>query len=159
MKLKKISLLFFLTFFFVSYLSSSRNCLVNIGSKFSVVIEGLTEDAKKIGLTKERLRTVTELRLRKEGMIITGPSDDPDIPVVSVNVNVVNTAFNVELCIKELIEIQRKSSPVLCIVVTWGVGRTGTHGNDSEFVVFSLSKCLDRFLNNYYKANPKKEVE
>ena len=158
MKLKKISLLFFLIFFFLSYLSPS-DCLENIGNKFEVLIERLSEDAKKIGLTKERLRIVIELRLRKEGMIIIGPSDDPDIPVVSVNVNVVSTAFNVELCIKELIEIQRKPSPVLCYVVTWGVGRTGTHGNDSEFIVFSLSKCLDFFLNNYYKANPKKEVE
>jgi len=158
MKLKKISLLFFLTFFFVSYLSSNSDCLKNIGKKFIVVVEGLSGDARKIRLTRERLKTVTELKLRKEGMDIRELSDILDTPVVYVNVNVLREAFNISLCIMERVEIQRISFSKFCNATTWSRGTTGMHGNDPEFIVSALSGLLDEFLNDYYKANPKKEV-
>jgi len=155
---KKISLLFLLIFFFTIPLFSQDECLVNIGNKFEILIAEPFGDTKEIRLMKGRLKTVTELRLRKEGFVITELSGDSNMPHVYIAVTVVRMAFNVELCIRELVEIQRKPSSVLCVVSTWYASYTGTHGNDSEFIVSGLSQLLDKFLNDYYKANPKEEI-
>ena len=148
-----------LTFFFVVPLFSQDRCLVNIGNKFEILIGNLNEDAKKIGLTEERLRTVTELRLRKEGMDIKNASTNLNMPYVCVTITVVGAAFGIDLRIKEVVEIQRKPLPVFCTTSTWGASSIGTHIGDPEFIVSGLSQLLDEFLNDYYKANPKKRGE
>jgi len=164
MNLKKISLLFLLTFFLASPLFpsqewwhlSSHECLVNIRSKFMVGIVPLSEDAKKIGLTEERLRTITELRLRKEGMTIID-TDGFGFPIIMVNAHVIGSGFSVMLKIGDSAKIQRVLSPVSSYVTIWELCAYGIHGNDPESIASGLSELIDRFLNDYYKANPKKE--
>ena len=91
-------------------------------------------------------------------MDIRDLSADPDMPYIYVVVTVVGAAFGVELCVRELVEIKRKPFAVRCMVNTWSAGLVGTHTGDPEFIVSTLSRLLDEFLNDYYKANPKKEV-
>ena len=159
MRFKRIMLFLVLSFllFETSFLCGGYKELRNIGSKFMVLIEHLDEDAKKIGLTEKRLITVTELRLRREGITIV-PIDveaSYKTPYVYVNVNIVGRAYNVSLEIHEWVDLRRIPIAHGCVATIWNISRTGTHGEDPEHVISSLNKALDEFFNDYYKANPK----
>ena len=68
MKKRKVLLLFICVLFIYKGAFSSVDYEVLKGiNRLSILIEVLGGEARKIGLTRERLRTVTELRLRKEG--------------------------------------------------------------------------------------------
>lgn len=124
--------------------------------KVNVVVGELTEDAKKIGLTEERIQTVTELRLRKEGIEVIEilESTSPGI-CLYISIGVVGGAFSVSLGLNEAVYLERMPE-VETIAATWHRGLTGTHGNSSDYIVTALSALIDQFLNDYYKANPKK---
>jgi len=58
--------------------------------KIYVLVEDLPKDAALINLSEERLRTVTELKLRKEGIKVVGKKERiaQILPCLYVNVNV-----------------------------------------------------------------------
>ena len=122
-----------------------------------VLIESLPQDAIDLGLTKNRLRTATELRLKREGIKIGKEQEmiEGHIPYLYVRVNVLGIAFNIELNICENVVLLRDKS-VKCNSITWDNSTIGFHGRDPEYIVTSLNHLLDKFLNDYYKANPKK---
>ena len=121
-------------------------------SSFEVVVEQLHKDSNDIGLTKDRLITVTELKLRREGLLSSGGLLSP---YVYINVNVVGVAFSISLEIHDMVQLVRDPS-IIKTASTWDTSTTGTHGGDPEYIVTALNKLLDIFLNDYYKANPKK---
>ena len=157
MRYKEILLLIIFSLLFYNVTFSENDVksypLKGINAIF-VLIEKLPEDAIEIGLTSHRLKTVTELRLRREGITIKKESDI-SYPYFYVTVNVVGRAFNIELSLNEWVKLFRNPS-IECYARTWNHSYTGTHGNDPEYIVSSLSALLDEFLNDYYKANPKK---
>lgn len=161
MILKKIIVFLVLNFlFFGTNFLHGRHWvnLKNIGSKFTVVIEDLHEDAEKIGLIRNRLKTVAELRLRREGItIIDNLKSDLETPAVYINVNVVGKAFNVELAIDEWVHLKRIPVAQGCFAVVWDFSITGTHADDGEYIVSAINRLFDNFFNDYYKANPKKK--
>ncbi len=120
--------------------------------ELEVVIEILSLDALKIGLTQDRLETVVELKLRRERIKII---ESPLMPYLYINVNVARNAFNINLELKETVKIQRLNR-IAYGNTTWRVGTTGGHADKPEYIVSALSRLLDDFLNAYYKANPKK---
>ena len=156
MRFKRIVIFLFLNFLLceTSFLYGQFTNLINIGSKFKIIIEDLNEDAKKIRLTEERLRTVVELRLRKEGIIITDEVS-LEIPIVLVSVTMVGSAYSVTLMIAEMVKLKRLPPPHWTLVSPWVKAITGTHIGDPEQIVSSLNRLFDIFLNDYYKANPK----
>ena len=158
MRLKRIVLFFVLILLLceTSFLYEMYETLRNIGSKFEVVID--EEDPKKIGPTKERLRTVSELRLRKEGITIAGEAS-LEIPCIYVIVSVVGSAYNINLMIREWVELKRLPSPKWILVGIWSKDFTGIHARDPEYIVSSLNILFDEFFNDYYKANPKEKKE
>ena len=141
-----------------SFLCEGYEDLKNIGSKFEVIIEELArkDDVKTIGLTKERLRTVAELRLRKEGMTIVDKAS-LEIPIVYVSVIVVGLAYDINFLICEWAELRRLPFTKGILATIWAEGATGTHGDDSEEIVSGLNTLFDEFFNEYYKANPKEK--
>jgi len=161
MRFKKIIVFLVLNFLFfgTNFLHGETwKNLRNIGSEFEVAIEYLPKDAKKIGLTRNRLITVVELRLRREGITIIDISkSDFEPPLVYINVNVVGKAFNVSLNIYERIQLKRIPGSQGLSANVWQINQTGTHADDPEYIVSALNKLFDDFFNDYYKANPKKK--
>ena len=160
MKPKKI--LLFLSFIILVYgmnflYGQYWENLRNIGNKFKVLIEDISNDAEKIGLTRSRLTTVIELRLRREGIKIINKRTSPKTPLVYISVTVLGDAFNVSLKIIELVNLERVSGDMGAFVITWHSDLIGTHGNNPEYIVASLNNVIDELFNDYYKANPKKK--
>ncbi len=179
MKYKKILLLLFFGLFvwkgiFSEILDPDVKTLKGV-DKVHIIINRLNEDANKIGLTEDRLKTVVELKLRRERIeIIDQYSDLPqtedvvgikkyleesdkwiNIPGISICITVVASAFNVDLEFLQMVKL-RRAPHISCTATTWDANITGTHTNDPEFIVSALSQLVDKFLNDFYKANPKK---
>lgn len=120
--------------------------------ELGVLVESLSICASEIGLSRERLITVVELKLRREGVKVV---EAINTPYLYINVLVLKNAFNIRIELTEKVKIKRLNR-IHYAVVTWGTGATGIHGDDPEYIVSGLSSQLDKFLNDYYKANPKK---
>ena len=158
MRLKRIVLLLVLSFLLckTNLLCGQFNVLENIGDKFCVLIEILGEDEKKTGLTEKRLRTVTELRLRREGMkVVTEVTRKT--PFIYVNVSVVGPVYDIALEIHEWVELERIPITHGTIATTWNKAFYGGHERDPERIVSGLDQLFDAFFNDYYKANPKEK--
>lgn len=162
MRLKKIIVFLVLNFLFfgTNFLHGGDLLnLMNIGNKFIVAIGDLNEDAIKIGLTEKRLRTITELRLRREGITIVSEDMNGTLsnPHFYVDVHIIGAAVHFKVEIHEWVELKRLPILQKCPAITWSLGMTGTHSGDPEFIISGLNQIIDRFLNEYYQANPKKK--
>ena len=142
----------------------------------AVVIEILTPDAKAVGLSRERLRTLVELKLRMAGVkVITIRKKnlaEALVPSLYLNLNVVETrsnrayayVFGATLNFNQLVVLLRDRD-IICTATTWdkqqGGVRVGT-GNGSpatdltNFAEEIVEIVVDEFLNDYLAANPPK---
>jgi hypothetical protein len=118
-----------------------------------VVVEDLTQAAAGIGLTRERIQSVTELKLRREGISVPSAFSFV-LPYLYIRINVVGKAFSIDVSLKEDVTLKRDAS-ITCGAATWSRNATGVSG-DSPYIIQGLQEILDEFLNDYYKANPKK---
>lgn len=112
-----------------------------------ILIEGLSQDAKDIGLTKESLHLALESRLRAARLYAMGRP-----PYLYLNVHVVGAAFSVRM------EFTRwlcyADDPSQCGGArTWETGSAGTHGKSSGFLLQSVAEHMDRFLAAYLRVN------
>jgi hypothetical protein len=114
-----------------------------------VIVEYLHKNAQQISLTKERLQTRVELRLRQAKLKPGRRFNDR----LYVEVNVVGHAFTIDVAFIRKVFYSTDTGTKFCSAITWNNGSTGTHVNNSAFIIQSLDALLDQFLNEYLKAN------
>lgn len=113
----------------------------------NLVVEGLNEDASKIGLTVRRITIAAESRLRSARLF----SEERMRQYLYVNVNRVGNAHSIDLEFnKKVFDPRSKHS---AYATTWSIGGTGTHGQSSSFVISHVSEYIDTFIVEYFKAN------
>ncbi len=121
----------------------------------AVVIEGLDADAGEIGLTKDRIQTRVKLRLRSAGLT-PGNDFSKNRTALHVNVNVIGDAFSIAVEYKRWVEFTTGNRRYRHVAITWDSGTTGTHSRTgAAFIMNSLDRQLDKFLNAYLKVNQK----
>ena len=119
--------------------------------KLQLIVESLGEDAASIGLTKSRLQTKCELRLRQAGFTVM---DSSLIPYLYVNINIHNNSFACDVSFRRVATFLDSGNMYATRVSTWSVGSLGAHGGSASYIVESLDDKLDIFLNEFLKANP-----
>ncbi len=129
--------------------------LWNACGPLSLVVQGLPDNAGKIGLRKEDTETTTRSRLR--GARIYGKSADP---YLYVNVNVVGPAFALDVEFRRRVRVSRPfgeepkgADPLTGYASTWRAGGAGTHGGDASYVLSSVSRYVDKFIDEYLRVN------
>ena len=125
--------------------------------ELSVFVAG--DDAKAIGLTRDRLQAAAESRLRSARLHMSSetiPSTVTDlfwIPSLSVSARVAGSALVV------LVELRKTlGDPATGVegkAGTWRSGKFGTHGKDAGDIVQLVAEELDRFLVEYLRVNEK----
>ena len=111
------------------------------------MVERLNSDARKIGLTRERLETVSELRLRSASLY-----DPKGLSYLYVNVNVVGRSFSVSVEYNKW--VLDYASGEESWAKTWVKGSTGTHGRIGEnYIRSAVSEYIDQFLVEYLRVN------
>ena len=121
--------------------------LFNNCQPMRLLVEGLHDDAKRIGLTEGRLVAAVESRLRSARLYV---EDDPWAAVLYVNVHVVGPAYTTSV---EYYKLVVDAFGNVGEARTWTTGGAGTHGRDPSFVVAGLAEYLDRFLVAYLRVN------
>jgi hypothetical protein len=119
--------------------------------KVNVRIMGLDENAKRIGLTRERIQTKCELRLRQAGL-------DPAIritPYLRISVSVVGSSFHLSMQLKRNIYFIANDNWYQILGATWSYEMNGEHGGAPESIMGAVEECLDKFLGEYLKTNLK----
>jgi hypothetical protein len=129
----------------------------------NILIEGVDEDedAKMIGLTTRDIRRTTELVLRQSRIPVL--TDDqmllvPGMPKLYVNVNVLRTAFSVDVALHEWVTLDRRDAK--CVGSTWESGSTGTHRGDpagGDYLLRSVRRHIETFAIAWLKQNAKEK--
>ena len=124
--------------------------LCNACRPMGLTVEGLSKDARAIGLTEDRLRVTAESRLRA-ARLYTASRSDSNWADLYVRVTVTGPAVSVHVGYDKL--VTDSVSGVEGPAETWRTGSTGIHGRDSGFIVQNVSEKLDKFLVEYLRVN------
>ena len=111
-----------------------------------LLVEHLSDDAAKIGLTRDRVETLTRSRLRA-ARIYTDETE----AYLQANITVVGSSFNIKTKFRKL--VTDRASTELFFATTWELGSTGTHGQDAGFILQGLSEYVDGFIDEYLRVN------
>jgi hypothetical protein len=119
--------------------------------KVNIRVMGLDEDAKRIGLTREKIELKCWKRLKQAGL-------EPAIrisPYLGVFVNVVGSCFHLSIQFKRNIFFIADDDWYQIVGATWSCEMNGEHGGGPESIIGAVDECLDKFLTEYLKANLK----
>ena len=106
----------------------------------------LDDDAKKIGLSDKSILTAAESRLRAARLYDENANNS-----LLIQINVFQSVFSMNVYFtKRLFD---PVTDVYMYVSTWRKGVTGTHGQDSSYIMSSLSQLLDQFFAEYLRVN------
>lgn len=111
-----------------------------------LVVEGLPDRAEEIGLTKEAIEVAVRSRLR--GARIYTPSSRN---YLYVRVNSIGSAFSSRLSFQKWLRDTNLEKSGMA--ESWGTSSTGTHGNDASYILGSVSKHTDKFIDEYLRVN------
>lgn len=122
--------------------------LFNQCQPMDLLVEDLPSDAVDIDLTKERIQTMAESRLRAARLY-----DDAQriAPSLHISINVVGVAFNISVTYWKL--VYEPASELFAPATTWQLKGSGTHGGDAGYILQGLSEYLDRFVLEYLRVN------
>ena len=124
----------------------ARFQLLNECKPMGLVVNSLPPDAAALNLTRERIRTLAESRLRAARLF----SDDL-VPFLQVDVRVLGLAFAIEISFYKVLydPVSNEAWPG----ETWRNSTIGTHGRDGDYIVQATSERMDRFLVEYLRVN------
>ena len=123
--------------------------LFNECRPMDLLVEDYTDDADwtDIGLTVDRIQTMTESRLRAARLYdATGV-----FPILYVNVNVEARGFSLNVNYKKW--LYDPVSDESFDATTWTISGAGTHHGDAGFILQGLSEYLDSFILEYLRVN------
>jgi len=123
--------------------------LYNNCQPMMLLVEELPDGAKEINLTKRRLQTAIEARLRS-ARLYTNDIEGART-YLYINVNLSGRAFSISVQYKKLLydPISDFSVPA----TTWNRGIVGTHGGYAGYIVQLVSELVDDFLVAYLHVN------
>lgn len=117
--------------------------------KMDLVVENLSEDAKKIGLTKKAIANAVESRLRSAKLF----SKKEPASYLYIYVNVIGHAFGTSVAFNK--PLYDAYTGMTFPATTWTGGATGTHGSNSGYIMSYISQHIDEFLVDYLRVNGK----
>ena len=111
-----------------------------------LVVESLDQDAADIGLAKDAIETAVRSRLRGARLYDAGGFE-----FLYVNVAVVGQAYSMRIAYHKL--VLDFASEQIYPTETWHTGSVGTHGGDAGYVLSSVSRGVDEFIDEYLRVN------
>ena len=112
----------------------------------NLVVENLNDNAAKIDLTRDRIKTLARSRLRAARVYTEELGT-----YLYVNVTVTKSSFSIAIDFKK--SVKDLASSVSSSATTWNSGGVGTHGQDAGYILQSLSEYVDKFIDEYLRVN------
>ena len=106
------------------------------------------DNAPDLDLTEEQIEIAVRSRLRSARVY----HESVDPPYLEVTVHVASQAFRIRV---ELLKLLRDEvySNYFGHEPTWETTSLGTHGNNANFILQSVSQHIDKFLDEYLRVN------
>ena len=123
--------------------------LYNKCRPIGLVVEGMSEDAKKIDLTREIVINFVESRLLS-ARIYGGNSYE----YLYVRIGILGNSVDIDTSFKKA----TVSYGEVGLATTWVAGKFGSHGSDAmskDYILSGLSELIDKFIASYLKVNQK----
>ncbi len=121
-----------------------------------LIVEGLPDDAADIDLTKERIQTLAESRLRAARLYDAAALHDYHSPYLYVRVSVLvyakipSGALNIDVSFQRYLFNAAGSSG---FAATWEAGSFGMHLGSADYIMVHVSKQIDLFILEYLRVN------
>jgi hypothetical protein len=128
-----------------------------------VLVEGLSEDAKKIGLTREDIKRTVKLKLLTRGFKVVSELESPPTgSYLYIQVSVVSSGFHLNIKLNKYpwhVGIPSERGMGGLVTPAQGLySATGSHGGDEKYILDGLEDFLDRFILDYLESNLKYEA-
>jgi len=146
------------------YVANDKEVLRGI-ENIGVVIEKLSRKAKKLGITKNNLRTDVELKLQSAGIAVVAPDElntNPEIPFLLVTVilgySKPTFIYAVLVGLNEKVHLKRDPKIISYAMPWWRIIKQehiGEKGMERE-VRNTLEYLIDEFIKNHRSVNPRK---
>ena len=129
-------------------------------TRISVSIEDFDQDALLAGFSQSVFKTDVEVKLRMAGITVV-PSGEPHpgaayifmvITVLEPRAGGVSP-YSIDTQLNQAVYLQRDPE-ILDIAITWHNGSAGR--GDIEFIRQAAKNQVDRFINDWLRANPKR---
>ncbi len=124
-----------------------------------VFVEGVGPEDKAHGLTRERLQTDVEVRLRRAGIAMSASETE----YLYVNVNTLRTrhglqSYSVVVMVRQSAYLVRDPALTAPVAITWWTGTDGitTTANLQRSVRDAVRDLVDKFIHAYREQNPKR---
>jgi hypothetical protein len=122
-------------------------------TRLPILIESLSTDAGKIGLTWDMVRTKCSQRFKHIGIELVDTVGC--MTNLYINCNVVGDAYNINLWfIRDVSFTVGAKTFTRSSCATWDIGTTGIHKGKADNIINNLNLLLDAFIVDYVKANP-----
>jgi len=138
---------------------SSNGLEVDDYKQVEVLVEDLHQDAKDIGLTRQRIYNKTALTLRKYGLIPTYGNDLPPIAkrpeylYIQVSVSGKGISISVQFLRPVIFLTHQTGRAFRHVGITWLTGSTGTHGGNYTYMLDIVEGQVEEFVLAYLEAN------
>jgi hypothetical protein len=126
-------------------------------SRVRVVVDDISRDAERAGLTKAVLQSDVELWLRQKNIVIDGAAPEQlYVEVDTANNSSGGYAYSVDVGFRQPATLQRTGKAVLA--ETWSDGTVGSiiSAKLASAVRGKLQDLLDGFIKEYLGVNPKR---
>ena len=125
---------------------------------FAVVVEPISDQLSKAGLTTDYIKTDVELRLRKSGITVTPTASGMLYVNVYAREHRACSIYTLGMHVgfEQLVSLKRDPS-ISVPATTWSTDAVGTVGVENVRAVReAIGDLVDQFINVYLEQNPKK---
>lgn len=121
--------------------------------RLEYVVEELSEDGRRLGITKEQIRRKIEQRLREAGITpVDGETAGTTDPFVYVRVAIGGQGFNIRVEFSRLVSYEVNGRLLKTFGVMWSNSITG-YSADANVVMTSIDRPVGRFVDEFLKVN------
>ena len=121
--------------------------LWNECSPIHLAVSNLSEDAATIGLAKDTIEVAVRSRLRAARLYSTTES----VALLLVRVNVVGLAYTVNFDYLKV--VTDYATKIKLMATTWDAVGTGTHGQSADYILATVARHTDVFIDEYLRVN------
>jgi len=122
-------------------------------ARLEYVVEQVSQDGRRLGITKEQIQHIVEQRLRHAGITpVDGEATGTVDPFVYVRVVVGGKGFNIRVEFSRPVVYEVDGQLLTTFGVMWSDSVTGW-STDGDYVMGALDRPMSRFIEEFRKAN------
>ena len=158
LKLRYMGFVYWVLFLFVLNANAEAKewdsgLIIENYKRVRISIKDISDDGKKIYLTKDAVRSKVVSQLQKNGLV---PTNDPTIEgVLSIQLNVFQDTCAINISFNRLVYYSSRHKTYVTFGKVWHKNAILIHSGDASYILNSLETHMDDFISAYKRENEK----